>query len=53
MLIVVAIKAKQFPVAAIRRVVVVVMVFVVNGELPQVLAAKFAAAALVDPGVKL
>lgn len=34
MLIVVATKAKQFPVAAIRRVFAVAVIVVMNGELP-------------------
>ncbi len=53
MLIVVAIKAKQFPVAAIRRIVVVVVVFVMNGKFAQILAAKFAPATGADLRVKL
>lgn len=52
MLIVVAIQTKQFPVTAIRRIIVVVVVFVMNCELPQVVAAKFAAATCAYLGVQ-
>src|SRR3989338_2768305 len=53
MLIVVTIKTKVFPVAAVGRVVVVVVVLVVHGKLVQVLARKGAPAAAADPGVEL
>jgi len=48
-LVVVAIQAKQFPVAAIKRVVVVIMVLVVHGQLAQSFSGKFPAAASADP----
>ena len=35
MLVVMAVEAEQFPVAAVLRVVVVVMVLVMDGEFPQ------------------
>lgn len=49
MLIVVAIEAKEFPVTAVWRIVVVVVVFVVNRELAQPLAVEFASAVRADP----
>ena len=48
MLIVVAIVAEQFPVAAVRGVVIVVVVFVVNGKLAKSFAFEFSAAAATD-----
>ena len=48
MFIIMAIKAKQLPVAAVGRVVVVVMVAVVDREHPQLPAAEIAAAAPAD-----
>ncbi len=49
-LIVVAVEAEQLPVAPIRRIVVVVMVLVMDRELVEFLAVKFAAAMRTDPG---
>ena len=49
MLIVVTIKTEQLPVAAVRRIIVVVMVFVMNGELAQLLAVEFATTMRTDP----
>lgn len=49
MFIVVAIEAEEFPVAAVWRIVVVVVVFVVNRELAQPLAVEFASAVRADP----
>jgi len=40
MFVVVAVQAEQFPIAAIRRVVVVVVIFVVNGQFAQVYPGK-------------
>jgi hypothetical protein len=40
-LIIVAVKAQQLPVAAVGRIVVVVVVFVMDGEFPQSLAFEF------------
>lgn len=53
MFVIVAVEAEQFPVAAIGRVVVMVMVAMVHGELGQVAAVEFAPAATTDPGVHL
>lgn len=49
-LIVVAVEAEQLPVASIWRIVVVVMVLVMDRELVEFLAVKFAAAMRTDPG---
>lgn len=51
-LIVVTIKAKQFPVAAVRWIVIVVVIFVVNGEFPQPLATEFTTATGTDPWIQ-
>lgn len=48
-LVVVAIQAQQFPIAAVRGIVVVVVVFVVHRQLAQARAGKFAAAAPAYP----
>ena len=50
MLCVVAVKAQQFPVAAVSRIVVVIAVLVVNREHAQVRAGEFAPAAPAYPG---
>ena len=52
-LVVVAIQAQQFPVAAVGRVVVVVVVAVVDGEFAQVGVGEAARTAAADPGVDL
>jgi hypothetical protein len=49
MLIVVTVDTQQLPVAAVRRVVVVVVIFVMNRELSNSLARKFAPAPSTDP----
>jgi hypothetical protein len=49
-LIVVAVKTEQLPVAPVGRIVVVVVVFVMDRELAQLLAVKFASAVRTDPG---
>jgi len=49
MLIVVAVETKQLPVAPVGRVVIVIVVFVMDGELAQFLAVKFASAVSTDP----
>ena len=49
MLIIVAVETEQLPVAPIGRVVIVVMVFVMDGELAQFLAIKFAPTVATDP----
>lgn len=48
-LVIMAIQAEQFPVAAIRRIVVVVMIFVVNRQLSQTLAGKLATTSSANP----
>jgi len=52
-LVVVAVHAQQFPVAAIGWVVVMIMVAVVDGQFPHVEAGELAAAAPADPRVDL
>jgi hypothetical protein len=49
MLIVVAVETEQFPVAPVMRIVVVVVVLVMDRELVQFLAVKFASAVSTDP----
>ena len=51
MLVIVAVKAEQLPIAAIARVVVVIVILVVHRELPHVLSCELAAAAAADPRV--
>src|SRR5204862_3916804 len=51
--VVMAIKAQQFPVAAIGRVVVVIVIAVMNGQLTKVGVCEFAAAATADPRIDL
>ena len=51
--VVMAVKAQQFPVAAIGRVVVVIMVSVMDGQLTQIGVREFAAAATADPWINL
>lgn len=53
MFIVMAVNAKIFPVAAIQRVVVVIVVLVVNREQMQILAGERAPAATAHPRVNL
>ena len=50
MLVVVAVDAQQFPIAAIRRVVVMVVVAVVHGQLHNVAAVEFPRATPADQG---
>jgi len=52
-LVVVAVQAQQLPVAAVGRIVVVVVVLVVHRELAQARAGELAPAASADPGVEL
>jgi hypothetical protein len=49
-LIVVAVETEQLPVAPVGRIVVVVVVLVMDRELAQLLAVKFASAVRTDPG---
>ena len=53
MLVVVAVEAQQFPVAAVRRVVVMVVILVMDRQLPQLFTGKLTPAAGADPGKKL
>ena len=48
-LIVVTVDAEQLPVAAVERIVVMIMVLVMDRELVQVLAVKVATAVRTDP----
>src|SRR5258708_6274672 len=52
-LVVVAVQAEQLPVAAVGRVVVVIVVAVMDGQLAQVGSREFAAAAAADPRIDL
>ena len=52
-LVVVTIDAQQLPVAAVGRIVIMVVVFVVDGQLAQLFSAKFSSAAGTDPGIHL
>ena len=52
-LVVVAVQAQEFPVAAVGRVVVVIVVAVVDGEFAQVGGGEFAGAAAADPRIDL
>ena len=53
MLVVMAVKAQQFPIAAIRRVVVVVVIAMMDGELAQVGAREFPRTPTADPWIDL
>src|SRR5690349_9008814 len=53
MLVVMAVQTQQFPVAAIDRVIVVIVIAVMNGQLTQVGAREFAPAATANPGINL
>lgn len=53
MLIVVTVNAQQFPIAAIARIVVVIVVPVVHREQMQIRTGEFARAPPADPGVNL
>ena len=52
-LVVVAVKAEQFPVAAVGQVVVVVVVLVVDRELPHVGVIELTRTAAADPRIQL
>jgi hypothetical protein len=52
-LVVVAIETEKFPVAAVRRVVFVVMVFMMDRELAELFPREFAAAPRTDRGIEL
>lgn len=49
-LVVVAVEAEQLPVAPVQRIVVVVVIFVVDRELVQLLAVEFPSAMCTEPG---
>lgn len=49
-LVIVAIQTQQFPVTAVGRIVVVVMIFVVDSEFTQTHTGKLARAAAANPG---
>ncbi len=49
MFVIVTEEAEQFPVTAVRRVVVVIVVLVVNGELPKPFARELPSASGADP----
>ena len=51
--IIMAVDAQQFPVAAIRGVVVMVVVLMMHGKLTQFLATEFPAAPGTNPRIKL
>jgi len=53
MFIVMAIETEQLPVTAVRWVIVMIMVLMMNRELPQIFAAKFAATTCAYFGVQL
>jgi hypothetical protein len=53
MFVVVAVNAKVLPVAAVRRVVVMIMILVVHREFMEILCTELAPAACADPGVNL
>ena len=50
MLIVVAVEAEQLPVAAVRGIVMMVVILVMDRQLAQLSAVKFASAVGTDPG---
>lgn len=50
-LVVMTVQTEILPITAVLRVVVVVMILVVDGELAQIDAGKFPTAAGADPGV--
>ena len=52
-LVVVAVHAQEFPIAAVRRVVVVVMVAMMDGEFSQILTGEFTRASPANPRIHL
>jgi hypothetical protein len=52
-LIVMTVETQQLPVTPVRRIVVVVVVFVMNCKLAQLFATKLAPAPRTDPGIQL
>ena len=53
MLIVMAVNAEIFPIAAIRRIVVVIMILVMYGQFIKIFFIELAPAAATDPGMDL
>ena len=53
MLVVVAVDAQELPVAAVRRIIPIIMVFVMHRQLAQFFAGKITAAFCADPGEDL
>ena len=53
MFVVVAVKTEQFPVAAIARVIVVIVILVMHRQLAHVLPCELSGAAAADPRVDL
>ena len=51
MLVVVAVDAEQFPIAAIRRIVIVIVVAMVHGQFTDIDARKFTRATPADPWI--
>lgn len=49
-LIVVTIETEQLPIASVRRIMVMVVIFVMDGELAQLLAVKLPPTMPTDPG---
>lgn len=50
MLIVMAVKAEQLPVAAVRGIVIMIVILVMDRELAQLFTVKFTPAVGADPG---
>jgi len=50
MLVVMTVEAEQLPVAAVRRIVLMVVVLVMDRELAQLLAVKLSSVVRTDPG---
>jgi hypothetical protein len=50
MFVIVAVNAEEFPVAAVRGIIVVVVIFVVNGQFAEIFPFKFSGAAGTDMG---
>ena len=48
-----AVKTQKLPVAAVRRIVIVVVILVVDGQLAQPGAGELTPAARADPGIEL
>ena len=53
MFVVVTIDAQQLPVTAVGRIIIVVMIFMMYGELNEIGAIKFASATTTYPRIKL